>query len=457
MPGRQIAAYTNIDDNGPIWVNPANTVDSSTGIELGAHSFGNVGGYRAILNLPGNLAIGYEYGEVALKNWGYPYQFHNNFQVLSLARKGFGSEGWIDKLRLGISIRYAQNLLVDNYFVENSFNYENVWAIDAGLSQDIPLPKFLGQLTVGSYFLQASNLIFGPHQLGLQMKWLNYSNYLRIDGNLTAFNPMRRQEFDFWSKNPSTFAPESRISATTILPIADIGISYLPVYNLYVPSLELKIPSWSYLQELRVGFYSALPLEHYAFVGILNMNVKLRFNNGEKREPDSTRYLQEREKRVQDYHQYLLEHSVKASATKSDSSSIILDETKWNAITDYNNERIGVWRGVVWPYVNTFGIYTTLFSPAGTSSLAVGNYNQGLLLLGGVATGFGLTFLSYSIEEQKFLDSIFSLNIVLKIVDWALARRFVKAHNRQLRLKYNITAFPISDREMQGAGLALNF
>lgn len=70
----------------------------------------------------------------------------------------------------------------------------------------------------------------------------------------------------------------------------------------------------------------------------------------------------------------------------------VLDEATWEQREAlYRERKIGVWRGVVWPYANTFGFFTTLLIPAGTSCLGVGEYGPGFALLGGWSALVGYT------------------------------------------------------------------
>jgi hypothetical protein len=107
----------------------------------------------------------------------------------------------------------------------------------------------------------------------------------------------------------------------------------------------------------------------------------------------------------------------------------------------YQDNKIGAWRGVVWPYVNTFGVVTTLFFPAGTSCLGVGDFGPGFALMGGWAA-----LLAYNIVGDGSVEARGTVYVVgqigMKLTDLVLSQVFVHKYNRNLRERLRIAALP---------------
>lgn len=163
MPGRESAILADPGGSGHTWINPARIADSGAGFDVGYAATGNVGGIRSVFHVPGSYAIGYEYVSLAAPR---PYYSQSpeteGFHVLSLAKRGFGAGSWLEGLRLGASLRYAVQVHEFNRYDGYKEVDENVWALDAGISLDVPLPEYQGRLTLGSLCLAGDHRNAGP-------------------------------------------------------------------------------------------------------------------------------------------------------------------------------------------------------------------------------------------------------------------------------------------------------
>jgi hypothetical protein len=449
MPGRESAILEDPGGSGHTWINPARIADSGTGFDIGYRASGNVGGIRSVFHVPGSIAFGYEFATLSSS-------YRNNsespgadgFHVLSFAKRGFGSGPWMEGLRLGFSLRYANHVQSYDRYQESG---ENVWALDAGLGLDLPLPEHLGRLGLGAYALQATTGMLGPRQAGFQAKWLDASGWLRVDGAVDAYEPRYRREWLlFVERNAS--APNMRFAAAGVFPYAELGAATLPAYGMFGPTLEVKIHSWGILRDLGLGMQFLLNgADGGGSVMTGHLEAKIRFKSDTALARDYDRYRR-------GHPGPIAPPAAPLAASAEDSASPALDEDQWNRNWAlYREDRIGPWQGVVWPYVNTFGVYTTIYIPAGTNCLSVGCYAPGFVLLGGWAA-IAAVAVMYPDEDSDAPMAIYVIGQVgLKLVDWALARRFVKAHNRELRRKYRLGAAPVFRGSAQGALLTLAF
>ncbi len=448
IPGRESAILADLDGSGHTWINPARIADSGKGFDVGYAASGNIGGIRTVAQVPGSVAFGYEYASLATPRYYYSQSEESDgFHILSLAKRGFGTGPWMEGLRLGVSLRYANRVHSFSRYGDYEGMLHDMWALDAGLGLDVPLPEYQGRLSLGAYALQAATGMLGPRHLGFQAKWLDPSGWLRLDGSVDAYNPRYRQEWNSYEERNSS-VPNARLAAAVLFTHAELGAAVLPSYGLYGPTLDVKFRSWSILRDLGFGFGLLVnPTVGGGSVFTGHLEAKIRFKSDTALARDYDRYRRIHPGPI-----------APPAVAVVDSASPALDEDQWNRNWAlYQEDKIGAWQGVVWPYVNTFGLYTTLYIPAGTNCLAVGRYAPGFALLGGwVAVGALATF--YPDEDSNAPGVIFVLGEAgLKLVDWALARRFVKAHNRELRRKYRLGAAPVFQGSAQGAQLSLAF
>lgn len=450
MPGRESAILADPGGSGHTWINPARIADSGVGFDAGYAAAGNVSALRSVLHLKGSYAIGYELAAYARPDIHYTRSGETEkFQTLSFAKRGFGAGSWSKGLRLGASLRYAGQVYGSTGYDGYGNTDENVWALDAGMSLDVPLPEYQGRLTLGAYALQATTGLLGPRQLGFQANWLDPSGWLRVDGAVDAYNPRNRREWRYFMARESGI-PNMRLAAAGLFSRAEIGAAMLPAYDMFGPTLKVKFHSWSILRDLGFGAEFLLdPSDGGGSVMTGHLEAKFRFKADTALARDYERYRRRRPGPI---------NPPAPAVSPEDSAAPALDEDHWNRNWAlYREDKIGAWHGVVWPYVNTFGVYTTIYIPAGTSSLSVGNYTPGFVLLGcWAATAAVATF--YPDEDSDAPLAIYVIGqIGLKLVDWALARRFVKAHNRELRRKYRLGAAPVLQGPAQGALLSLAF
>ncbi|MGL1936248.1 MAG: hypothetical protein OCD01_14555 [Fibrobacterales bacterium] len=139
----------------------------------------------------------------------------------------------------------------------------------------------------------------------------------------------------------------------------------------------------------------------------------------------------------------LLEKSAGGTFTQADSAE------------HYNQYKVGIMRGWVLPILNTWTLYGTLFIPAGTNNLLMGNTQTGLMFLAGwsaTATLFIYTK-SQSVDSPELDSFLFLTAVGLKIWDFFVARSFASEHNEQLQLKIA----PLVNGEKIGAEAIIAF
>ena len=315
---------------------------------------------------------------------------------------------------------------------------------------DIPLPDDLGRFTLGAYALQATTGMLGQRQAGFQAKWLDPSGWFRVTGDFDAYNPRYRREWSPFVERQSG-TPNMRLAAAVLIIHAEFGAATLPAYGMTGPTLEVKFPSWGFLRDLGFGVeYLLNPTDGGGSVLAGHLEARIRSKSDTIPSRDYSRNRRGR--------RGYPGPTAGPGAFAEDSATLAQDVALWNRNRAlYRENRIGAWRGLVWPYVNTFGVYTTIYIPAGTSCLSVGCKTAGLVLLGGWAATIAAASLYPDLDSKERMKTYFIGQIGLKLVDWALARHFVKAHNRELRRKYRLGAAPVFQGSAQGAGLSLAF
>jgi hypothetical protein len=439
LPGSESAILTDLDESSLSWINPSRIVDSGNGFDFKMAAASGAKGMQGLLHFPAQVALGIEYAIIDSPYPWYSQKGENSFLVFSLAKGGFG-KGPLENLRLGISARrYNEyNDLNDPRSFENPD--EEVWAMDGGASWDLPIVESYGSFKLGLYSLQTLRGSPGSRQTGLQLRWLLPDSKWRFDGNLILNYPGSRQEWPYyWVRNRNL--PDTRLAMTYLFKHVDMGAMWLPAYNLGGMTLDVHFQPFEFLPVISFGTDIVTGPGPYKWSTLtIHLDAKIRFVS----DPEVPKDLQQSNRTRNMNPKHIVPDSSEFPA---------LDSATWaRNWALYQDEKIGMWRGTVWPYLNTFGMITSLYSPVGTTCLSVGAYKPGSFLMAGWATSL-LAILFSDLTGEEKLMGWFIIQGAGKMTDFLLGRHHVLKHNRALLEKYHLTLLP----QRRGGVLAISF
>jgi len=457
FPGHVNALMATPQSREFIWINPANLnlADDSTGVEAGYAYAAGTNAFSALLHLPHGISAGFGHAQDYLNGGqsnvvygrlgdiGDPYtsstQDEPAFLAMALAKRGFGSERWLSGLSLGLATRrYAFSGVLIQPTGSEIGSHGTFWSLDGGLAWDLPPWEGLGKLHLGVYALQISTASSADRLIGTQWQWWDQSGIWDVEANLILSNPGKSDPINPHTPEPDTSFPAHRVALSFHLGIFDFGGQVLPARQLAAgPMVRLNIPTHTVLRNLSLEAGAYFWSKEGSAQSTGNLGIRATFH-APRAPGDHETYAEYRKQKPA---------GAIASASVPVDTSVappeILDQASWEKRrTWYQDQKIGVWRGTVWPYVNTFGFYTTFFVPAGTSCLAVGDYLPGFVLLGGWAAIFTYnTFGNGSTEKRA---AVYALGqIGFKLTDLVLSQVYVHKYNRSLRERLRITALPM--------------
>jgi hypothetical protein len=451
LPGNDVAVITGLEDKRFIWVNPARlAAEDSADLRFGYAGFARNGSLYTHFDLPAGFAAAWEIGKTYQPDnfrydvgydYSYYYQRETSFYSFALAKQGFASGGFLSQVSLGLNSRYFQYIGPQtNDFGGTGSNINKAWSLDGGVVSDVPLGSLYGDLTLGLYSLQITSALFLHRFTGLQGRWADASGRWGLSGNIALVDPEGYRELPpAWTA--SEHIPASRIALDFTAGNWSFEGQALPAFGVAGLGFGWHWPLRTILWDvgLNVGMLSAI--DHVSPVMTGRLEAAFR---GPRGAGMARTYSGYRRRTLPDRPADSL--AARDTATLPPVTDVgRLSEADWNRNWAlYQEDRIGFWRGTAWPYVNTFGWFTTFIIPAGTSCMAVNEYIPGAVMFAG---SIGLwVYMNSAVddsaeEERRF--AIFALGQAgLKLTDFLWARYSVKHYNAGLRKKYRLALAP---------------
>lgn len=486
LPGHESALLAFLEDKRMAWVNPARiSTPGEAGMDLGYSLTSPVQEYLVRLHFPLGFGFAYEGSGV---DWPLEYSSgdfssfnatSNYFHTIALAKAGFGPSPWLTGLNLGLATRYFYSIKPGS-FSGNEGEAGNIWSLEGGMAWTLPGMVPWGDLTLGLFTLQTSSRLAVDRMEGVQARWMDASGLWDLSGNFILDYPRYRPEMDPYLPLQSRHGTHS-LGLTLHKGRWDLGAVGFPTYRIAGAKVRWKIETRSLLRRFSLGLeaYGGGAMA-YRQMGIYAGGISFE---GDFRTPKD-------EAVVRSYADYRrnraeatpgrapeqesadpataaargiapdpahLDPAIPGPGVQDPNGHEPLSEEQWRRnMADYERERIGTFRGVVWPYLNTFGYFTTYIVPAGTSSLAVGETVPGFTML---LIWCGL-FAGLTLDAEDFGPLAMTYVVgqpALKLVDLYLARRHVNGHNRALKEKYRLTMQPQPRLDGAGALVVLDF
>lgn len=433
-------------DREYVWVNPANlsAAGDSSGLEAGFSGMGHEGAYAALAHFPLGFSAGFGLGTASVEQarWNDDPAI---FMAFALAKRGFGASPWLSGLSLGLDTR---RITLDEYDARyGEGEIRTHWALDGGMAWDLPPWGGWGRLQVGFYALQTRARSGAERLLGSQWQWRDESGLWDAEVNYILMGDSRpaRENSPYWFGYDAD--PTGRLALAFHVGWFDLaGQALLGDALAAGPAVRLNIPTRTRLRRV------SLEASGYAWNGSAaprmeaSFGLRATFLAG-RREPART---------YGEYRSRMPPGSEAAPPPPADTGVApvaILDQATWEQREAlYQDGKIGVWRGIVWPYANTFGYLTTFLIPSGTSCLGVGDFGPGFALMGAWAALAAYATIGDASPEMR--GTFYGVGqIGLKLTDLVLSQIHVRRYNRDLRRRLKLAVMPGPGGASLAAGL----
>jgi hypothetical protein len=469
LEGYQELPFTGLErSTGFSWINPARLADSTPSIlRVGMNAVAyRVGGYYLVGQLPGGVAAGYEYSPPPAE-YGESEDY-NSVHAFALAKRGLGFSETLSGISLGLSFRhipYASypfaRLRIEGDDTSWVYREKGRWALDGGIIWEPPPLGGFGKLRIGYFLLQTDRDTRADRLDGFQLHWKS---------------PEERWEVSFGAVLDAPAYPESYLRyedfgrlgsgrASLAYHTANLWTFTLVNYHPYWPAGEFTIR-----KDFRTGtLFHRLGIElginvdggwgmgygnndpayysRYRRAGGISLRSDIDFGRGPlpwDSDTSTEGKLRSGPVPARDYPTYTGRARLPEFRKEADEPA--LSEMEWRKMMDeYDENHIGIFRGRVAPAVNTFGVFTTFLTPAGTNCWMVGDFVPGTVL---VTASLGIAIADIFVNGDKETGAgawygIWQLGG--KLIDYGISQFHVSSHNRKLRRKYRLAAAPRRD------------